>query len=87
MVVTPMKQAKDHVSKWIKVQMAITGSTQTDCAGVLCMGQSNFSQKLKQGTFEAWELILLADYFKSSLSEVGNLFWKDASNQKGYMYR
>lgn len=58
-ICTPEKMARDRVSQWVRTEMALQDTTQKAVAKALNVPQSAISRRLKDGSFKAWELVIL----------------------------
>lgn len=59
MIVTPEKVAKEKITKWVKIESIKKDVKQKQIAEVLHMTQENVSHKVKNGSFKAYEIVLL----------------------------
>lgn len=58
-ILTPEMVAKEKITKWIKIESIRHDVKQKHLADVLHTTQENISQKTKNGSFKAYEIVLL----------------------------
>lgn len=68
--VTPKQIAKERIRKWIQIESIKNDVNQYDIARVLMTTQSNISQKTKNGSFKAYEIVLLNQKLGFEISNI-----------------
>ncbi|MCQ2211292.1 MAG: hypothetical protein MJZ34_13490 [Paludibacteraceae bacterium] len=68
--VTPKQIAKERIRKWIQIESIKNDINQEDIARVLMTTQSNISQKTKNGSFKAYEIVLLNQKLGFEISNI-----------------